>query len=569
VGQKGYGLTVFQGTTPERFEFEVLGIVKNFLPKEHIILVKSDDPKLAVTGFAAGMSGSPLFIDGKIACAFSFGFRFNKVAIGGCTPLEYMLEDAHRPLRGKETTALASQEEWNRFEPIKKFLSPVLATQRHESFLLRPPLPTVPPSAARESDLVRATVPLSISGLGPSAFEQARQIFAPLGIEPMQAGGGSGDPGRGPDKFELGGPIGVQLISGDVSAVGTGTVSYIDGSKVLGFGHWMFMFGETYMPVVAAEIHTIIPSATQAFKLSSPLRVLGSLVQDRQSSITADTTKLAETVPVDIFVSNGTESKVFHSDVVRNRFLLPPMVGVTVSSAAQTLTPDVADVVVAIDSKIHVRGHEPLAFSDYLFSPEGATANVISSARALRVLVPLLFNPFEPVTIDRIEVRMRIAYKNDYNEIKAVRIPHIQLPFGKKTYVDVVLKSYAGGEYVERIPLTIPERLAGSLVKLEITPGDATKIDAAPPESLSDVMASLRKTYPSTVLVATVYTPDEGVTLGGKVIANLPDSAIDTVRPAASTRRGEAYKSMARTVVPMQRVISGKQELIVKVEDLK
>ena len=100
-GQKGYGMTTFSGTTPERFEFEVVGIAKNFLPKLDIILVKSDDPKMQVSGFWQGMSGSPLYIDGKVACAFSYGFRFNKVPLGGCTPIEAMKKEGlGTPRRG-------------------------------------------------------------------------------------------------------------------------------------------------------------------------------------------------------------------------------------------------------------------------------------------------------------------------------------------------------------------------------------------------------------------------------------------------------------------------------------
>src|SRR5450432_2698620 len=92
-GQTGYGMTTFAGTKPERFTFEVISVVKNFLPKQDIILVKSDDPKLAVSGFWQGMSGSPLYIEDKLTCAFSYGFRFNKVALGGCTPIDYMKKE--------------------------------------------------------------------------------------------------------------------------------------------------------------------------------------------------------------------------------------------------------------------------------------------------------------------------------------------------------------------------------------------------------------------------------------------------------------------------------------------
>src|SRR5688572_27287554 len=119
-GQKGYGLTVFEGTKAERFEFEVIGVLKNALPKQDLILVRSGDQKIIERGFARGMSGSPLYLDGKVACAFSYGFPFSKGQIGACTPIEYMLEDARKPLRGPEKAALASVEEWNRLQPLKR-----------------------------------------------------------------------------------------------------------------------------------------------------------------------------------------------------------------------------------------------------------------------------------------------------------------------------------------------------------------------------------------------------------------------------------------------------------------
>lgn len=100
-GQTGYGYTTMKGTTPERFTFEVVSVVKNFLPKQDIILVKSDDPKMQLTGFWQGMSGSPLYIEDKLVCAFSYGFRFNKIPLGGCTPIEYMKREGLMRVRSE------------------------------------------------------------------------------------------------------------------------------------------------------------------------------------------------------------------------------------------------------------------------------------------------------------------------------------------------------------------------------------------------------------------------------------------------------------------------------------
>src|SRR3569833_592713 len=156
-GQTGYGMTTMSGTKPERFTFEVVSVVHNFLPKQDIILVKSDDPKMAVSGFWQGMSGSPLYIDDKLVCAFSYGFRFNKVALGGCTPIEYMKREADAVRRGKVVQPAgvayktvqpmaASLEDWRRLTPTIDAAEAMAALGPvRKSWLLSAPLP--PPVA--------------------------------------------------------------------------------------------------------------------------------------------------------------------------------------------------------------------------------------------------------------------------------------------------------------------------------------------------------------------------------------------------------------------------------------
>ncbi len=571
-GQKGYGLTVFQGTDPERFEFEVIGVMKNFLPKQDIVLVKSDDPKLQVTGFAQGMSGSPLYIDGKVMCAFSYGYRFNKVAMGGCTPLETMIGESKTPLRGPQATALASNDEWNRYQPLASYEDSRVALAApdapSDAWILQAPLPPVrTPAAGSDKDgaLVRATVPLSISGLGPLGFEQAKKVFSPYGIEPMQAGG-AGDENSGPTSFAMGAPIAVVLIKGDVSAAGTGTVSYVDGNNVLAFGHPMFQMGETYMPVASAEVHYVVASAQSAFKLASPLRTLGSLVQDRQSMIQADAGRKIDMIPVDLTVRGPTGDKKFRTEVARNRFLTPQLVLMSIVNGAQLIFPDVADAIVTVDSTLYLKGFKPISFTDYLYAPDGA-GNSVASARALRILAPILFNPWTPVTIERVDVTVAVEFKTDYANLVDMRLPSNVVPYGKKFEVELVMQPFDGPRYVERIPITLPARLAGQIVKIEIVPGDMARLDIAPPENVEQLIAALRKSYPGNVLVATVYTADEGITVGGKVVPNLPDSALDSARPGASAKGGELYKSMFRVAVPMKRLIQGRLEMTVQVED--
>jgi hypothetical protein len=599
-GQTGYGMTTMQGMTPERFEFEVIGVTKNFLPKMDIILVKSDDPKVQVSGFWRGMSGSPLYIDGKLACAFSYGFRFNKLAIGGCTPLHYMKQEGFvrprrlgepgpgnisapdKPLtrhsrdnRGDDRTvvpqSVASIDDWLRVAPQRTVASAMETLGRpREPWLMRAPLPPAPARVVDDAGgLVAAAVPLAMSGVSAPAFAAARELFSAYPLEPMRAGG-TGRPNDGPTAFQPGGAIGVQLIRGDMSAAATGTVSYVEGERVLGFGHPLFQAGELYAPVSAAEIHTVIPSAQNAFIMASPLREIGSLVQDRQSTIMADTSLKTRMIPVDIYIETDRGGEVerneFHVEIIDNRFMTGAFAGMATMSAISTYLPDRDRATVAMESSLHVRGYQALTFTDYLYADDGASS-VIGGARGLRVLVPLLNNPFAPVTVDRLEIKARIRYDVNYGTIEELRLPTAEPRPGKRSYVDVVMSTYEGGRVVEKVPFDVPASLAGAIVKLEITAGDAARLDVAPPEDLDELMAAFRTLLPGNVFAVTLYSAEEGVAMDGRLVRDLPASALDRLRPGSRSPRAEPYQPVARSVYPSRRVINGDQSILVKIAD--
>ena len=645
-GQTGYGLTTMQGTTPERFEFEVIGVAHNFLPKMDIILVKSDDKKMAVTGFWQGMSGSPLFIDGKLACAFSYGFRFNKLAIGGCTPIQYMKSEGFRPPRraaaeayrrgnraarsdragrgggatragraagtttgtgtgargatptGARTGGVgsaphawrltprarsshASRAEWLDVAPGGRLGAALdhLAPPR-EPWVLRAPLPPTPigpaaggGAAGAESGtgMVAAAVPMALSGFSAPAFDEAKKLMANYPVEPMQAGG-TGNANAGPSDFRIGSPIAVQLVRGDMSAAATGTVSFVEGDGVLAFGHPLFQAGELYAPVAAAEIHTVIPSAQSAFIVSSPLRELGTLVQDRQSTIAADTALATKMIPVDVYIDagdHGHEQKgQFHVEVLNNRFFTAALSGIATMNAVGLYLPDRDRVTAIMTSKVWIKGYQPLEFRDYLYSSSGA-AGVVDGARGLRVLVPLLMNPFAPVDVQRVELRIKLRWQANYGDIRSIRLPAAELQPGKKTYVDVKLTRFDGTPVVDRVPFYVPAGLAGSIVKLEVTAGDSAKLDAAPPQNLDDLVAAFRKLLPGTVYAVTLYSADEGAAINGTLVRDLPSSALDKLHTGASIPRVDVYRAIARSTSPASRVINGKQSVLVKIADKK
>jgi hypothetical protein len=551
-GMVGQALTVFQGTKPEPFKIRVISVMRNFLPKQDVILIRAEDPRVEFSGIVAGMSGSPVYIDGKLMGAIAYAWSFAKEPLGGVTPIESMLAERARPRRAQEELLAAGS-----FERGPDALARGLGLP-----------PIAPTMATGEPRLMRAAVPLSVSGFTPRSVAELADDLRPTGLVPLQAGGGRrpGPPAAG--HVEPGSAIGVELVRGDMSTVATGTVTYLDGANVLAFGHPLFGIGEVYLPLVDAEIHAFLPSLSQSFKMSSPLNEVGTLVQDRQSCIVGDLDARTTMVPIDVRVSGpGVEPRLFHAEVARNRRLTPMLASLVVGNAIADTEPDVTDMVVTVTSKVGLKGHDPLELRDQLFTSEGVSGRALASSRGLRALGDLLFNPFEPVVLDNMNVDVRVEFRRDVAEIVGVTLPGEEVRAGDTVPLRVTLRPYAGAEYVETVPVVFPRTLAGETVKMEVASGAVARPDVPQAESLRGYIDNLRKFYTASSIVVTLQTPEDGAALRGRLLAGLPASAMDTLRPGNQTRRADSYHVADRTIFPSPRLVSGRQELTVIVRD--
>ncbi|HET6148375.1 MAG TPA: SpoIVB peptidase S55 domain-containing protein, partial [Polyangia bacterium] len=368
-GMVGQALTVFSGTKPEPFKIKVVAIMRNFLPKQDVILIRAEDPRVEFSGIVAGMSGSPVYVDGKLMGAIAYAWSFAKEPLGGVTPIETMLGERSRPRRVKEEILARSPDDLTPTASSSSSSSSSAAdapTERRAFASADAPsalarglgLPSLLPSGAgNEARLIRASVPLSVAGFTPRTFAELEQELRPTGLVPLQAGGGRK---RGPaaaGHVEPGSAIGVELVRGDMSTVATGTVTYVDGASVLAFGHPMFGIGEVYLPMVDAEIHAFLPSFSQSFKMSSPLQEVGTLVQDRPSCIIGDLDARSTMMPVEVRVGGpGADPRVVRAEVARNRRLTPMLASMVVGNAIADAEPDVTDMVVTVTSKMNVKG---------------------------------------------------------------------------------------------------------------------------------------------------------------------------------------------------------------------
>jgi hypothetical protein len=561
VGMKGYALTVFHGTKPEPFNLEVVAILRQFLPKQDVILIRAKDPRVEHSGIVSGMSGSPVYIDGKLVGAIAYAWAFSKEPLGGVTPIENMLAERERPRRKSvEHPELAMADE------------PALDSTGATGEVRGLPRLAGLAAGGTEPRLVRASVPLSVSGFTARAISELTDELRPVGMVPVQAGGGggrlTGAAAAGPGRVEPGSAIGVELVRGDMSMVGTGTVTWTDGKSVLAFGHPMFGIGEVYLPIVDAEIHTFMPSMAQSFKMSSPLHEIGVLQQDRASCIIGSLEGHTTMMPIQVHVT-GPEGKTrtFNAEVARNRRLTPLLASTVVANAVSDAEPDVTDMIATVSAKLGMKGRPTLELRDQVFSTEGVSGRALGSSRGLRAVGELLFNPFEPIVLDRLEIDVKVQFKRDVAEIVGLGLPSGTVRPGETVPVRVTMRPYAGSEYVETVPVRIPAELAGQAIRIEAASGTMVRPEMAPPENLTGYIDNIGKYYTAGNIVVSVQTQDEGAALHGRLIADLPGSAMDTLRPGMQTRRADAYRLAERTVASSKRLVAGRQELTVAVRD--
>lgn len=581
-GMTGYGLTVFKGLTPERFPIRVIGVLRHYLPKMDVILIETDDPRLVHTGIVQGMSGSPIYIEGKLAGALAYGWRFSKDAVAGVTPIENMLAELHRPVRGKSAQPMAVEaanvpSQSGRYVaelPRKELLTELARGGQVEGSRTPTEILRLTPGAVlagAEPKLMRASLPLVVAGLTERALEGLREALQPFNLVPLQAGGigAATGSGRGPDRFEPGGSIAVQLIRGDISASGTGTVTHVDGNKVLGFGHPMFTAGELFAPVATAEVLTFLASISSSFKLANVLREIGSLILDREACIVAEMGQKAAMIPVQLTVRvKGQPDYLLNSEVASHRAFTPMLLASVVGSALGAAVPDVVETTVRIDSKVTARGFAPLLSTDTMAAAEGVSPKMLLNSMGLRQVMSLIANPFQTVPIDRLEMTLSVEHKAQVAEILSVALASDELEPDTEPSIYVTLQPYGGGpRTVRAVPFTVPRVLAGQSLKIEVAAGNLVRPEMAPAETLPDYVANLRKGYPAQQLVVTLSTTDEGVTLRGRIVPSLPASVVATLRGGSSSRRGELQKRLYRFTTDLGIVLAGKQELTVTVKD--
>jgi hypothetical protein len=585
-GMRGYGMTVFRGVTPERFEVEVIDVLHKFRPDQDLILVRTEHPILEKAIAVGGMSGSPIYIDGKMIGAYAYGWTFGKEPVAGVTPIENMLAEIARPVDPRVWKALgtfpAQSRAIERGAPraaagrqIRSY--PSLAAgatgERVGAFsALRAQAAQLAPrtDSTAYGSPVQVATPLLLSGMTDVAIAALGKELAPFGLDAMQAGAGSAAPrGAAAPRFVDGGSIGVQLVRGDLQVTATGTVTYVEGQRLLGFGHPMLNAGQVGLPTCTSKVVHVLTSQMRSFKLAESISPLGTLVHDRQAAIVVDQSRPAPMLPMTVRVNGVAAPRTrWDLELANHRLLTPGLAFSAVLNALSATAVDRADVMFRARTKISIDGHGTIETEDLGYTPFGAAdAGTLAGIRMFSLMSIAYDNPFEDTTVSKLEVDLDVRFGREVTTILDARVASDVVDPGKDVHVYVTLRRFDESERTEIVTVAIPKSAAGDSVELVVEPGDQVRVEQPKPDSLDDLLNAVKVGYPATSLVVSAKLPQQGVKLRGALINSLPGSALDTLQPTNESERPAIISTYQRQELAGREILTGSAKIKINVRE--
>ena len=399
-GMKGIGKTCYQGSKPEEFQVEILGVLRGLNPGSDAVLARLSGGPLAQVGIFEGMSGSPVFIDGKLLGAVAFSFPFAKEAIGGITPITQMVDAFAEGLDSTTPGAKVILK--------KSLLWRYRLPERDGPASLPGPAVTALDAGLQPAlspfmghSLQPIATPLSLGGLSAESLRMFAPQFRALGFSVLQGTGAAtlqsmgGKPKSPPASdgapLEPGSNLVVPLVSGDLDVSAGGTVTYINGKKLYAFGHPLFNLGFSQLPMYKGRAITVFPSLQSSFKILEPTELAGTLRQDRGLGVYGLLGETPITIPMRVRVTTARGSKkAFHYEVARDRYLTPLLINLTLFNSI-TATERAAGVsTLKVKGRIALKGEEPILIENRFSSESSSPANAALIHCGAGVLPPLI-----------------------------------------------------------------------------------------------------------------------------------------------------------------------------------
>ncbi|MGB9234569.1 MAG: SpoIVB peptidase S55 [Terriglobales bacterium] len=560
AGMKGTALTVFQGVKPESMDVEVLGVLRNVNgPKGNVILVRLHGAKPEYTGVVAGMSGSPVYIEGKLAGALAFRIgEFSKEPIAGVTPIEEMFEinaldnaPAPEPVRAnaadksaRTETASPGTDTSSLISNFREYLTPIDA-------------------------------PFVFSGFSDATLERYAAQFAAAGIVPVMGTGSSSDQ-KQPEPIEAGSAVSAVLVRGDMDIAATCTVTYVDARNLLACGHPLLQFGEVDLPMTKATVVATLPSPLNAFKIVNTTETVGAFVQDRQAGILGEMGHEPKMIPVTVTLRGGPLPKEFHYEILNNARLSPLAMMATVFNSLHGTNDYGEDITYRMSGVLSVKGYSDVTMHN-MFAPQdnGQPAAALAAASIGERFGRIYSNPYDAPQVDGVKLTFDLVRERRSARLEASRTDVTDARPGDQIMVETVIRPYRGERLVRQIPIRIPTSASKGTLRILVSDGDT--LDrmhrAAPMMSrglgLAPTIALLNKERSNDRVYVSIFDSDPEAMVADKIMPTLPLSVMNVMDNMRGTQDmvvlGESSVSEASTE-PLEYVVAGAQMLTINIK---
>ncbi|HTH26400.1 MAG TPA: SpoIVB peptidase S55 domain-containing protein [Vicinamibacterales bacterium] len=554
-GMIGVGRTVFSGTKLEDFKVEVLGVMRNVIgPKRNLILARLEGGPLAKTGVIAGMSGSPVYVDGKLMGAVSYSLgQFSTEPIAGITPIDEMIDATMMAGAARVTRPVAMSmyptprellEIWardlGRSKPFVEDASQALVLSGVSSDL------------SRMSAMLRPiAVPMIASGFDAAVFDSISPALSAAGFVPMSSpqSPGAGISAANTRPLQPGDAVGVGLLTGDFELGATGTVTHVDGDRVYAFGHPLYNLGPTQFPMTRAEVQVVLPSLMASSKLASFGEVVGTVQQDRATAIAGRLGPAPSMIPVTITLnSDRGPSRTFNFGVVRDFTFTPLLTYLSVANVLTSYERGAGPASFAIRGSASIRSEGDLVFED-IFSGDQPAGG--ASAYIAGPLTALLKNSGETVDVEKIVLTIDASEQQRSARIERVWLDTTRPRAGQDAIVNVALRSARGQEIIRQVPIQIPANLTGSL-QLTVADAARTTLDdrrdtrGADLQRVSQMMRAFNRARRNNRLYVRLTSPDSGAIVNGEPMAGLPPSVLAVMESDRNSGTVGSLRTMTR-----------------------
>jgi hypothetical protein len=578
-GMVGISRTVFDGTHVEEFKAHIIGVLENVIgTHRNLILAKLEGGPLANTGVIAGMSGSPVYIDGRLIGAVSYALgSFSKEPIAGITPIAEMTDSTTfndvRPPGSRVkvdypftqetlTAAFRKALNWNRpfaDRPNDSQLNGVSAVAglggSQLGTLLRP-----------------IATPLVMSGFEPELAEVFGSAFREQGFIPT--GGSAAGLRAGEAAYEgplkPGDAVGVMLVGGDLQMGGTGTVTHIDGDRVYAFGHPMYNLGPIEFPMTRAYVYTVLPSLFSSMKLSTTGETIGTVVQDRATAIAGRLGKGPRMIPVTISLESGRGPKqTFNFRVVNDQLFGPLMTYASILNTLGSYERQYGATTFSVRGSATITKHDPVSFNN-LFSGDQASMN--AAAYIVGPITALMGNDYEKVDVEGVSVTFGSTEEPKTAMLERVWLDDPRPRAGRTVPLKVLFRTYRGEEVIRTLPIEIPANASGTLSLLvsdgaRLGQSELRELRSPQPRSVDQMIRAMNKGRRNNTLYVKLLGSDAGAVVNGELLSSLPPSVLGVLEGDRNSGNFNPLHSatMAEWELPTEHAVAGSRTLTITV----